>query len=638
MRRMLLSHAPIAAAVLLAATAILGLVAHRTAWAQTSAVEVLETQAIQSEAGGETRGRRRNQQNQQPASPRTAKADLERAAQDAASNFISQVEQLSFDIKLLLKLLLLFVILWMWVSATDWVNRDAQIYKLGHMKWNAIVFFPFAIVALLLVFLPLHSLIRAPIMFVVFLATWIPYVLVHNKGVEPHRTVLTGSWWRYVMASLASKVGLKVSADRKAEYEKGAPVELFAMGAEDVTTDNANLLSARNSPGYVLVKDLIVDMVRRRSERVLLDFTQQAVNVRLEIDGVWHNGEARDRESSDVMLAVMKTLANMGVKERRKKQRGQFGAKYEDHSFLCPVTSKGVATGEQVVVSLRGEQQHFDSYAALGMREGLQNQWSELMASDVGVLIFSTMPGGGLTTITNVSLEETDRLMRDFVAIEEVNHREAEIQNIEVHTFDASAGETPATLMPKLIRSYPNVYVCRDLVNIESARLLFNEVNDDRLVVTSIRAKDTAEALLRVLQMKVPAEEFVPVVKAVLYQRLIRTLCPDCKVGYTPPPDVLKKLGIPAGKVEQLFRPPKPEEIDKPCRSCQGMGYKGRTGIFELLVINDQIREILVKQPKLDLLKKAARASHQRLLQEEGIVLVAKGMTSIPELMRVLKQ
>jgi type II secretory ATPase GspE/PulE/Tfp pilus assembly ATPase PilB-like protein len=252
-------------------------------------------------------------------------------------------------------------------------------------------------------------------------------------------------------------------------------------------------------------------------------------------------------------------------------------------------------------------------------------------------VIFSTMPGGGLTTIVNVSLEETDRLMRDFVAIEDVHHREAEIQNIDVHTYDASAGETPATLMPKLIRAYPNVYVCRDLINLESAQLLFNEVKDERLIVTSIRAKDAAEALLRILQMKVPAKEFVTVVKAVLYQRLIRLLCTDCKVGYAPPPDVLKKMGIPAGKVEHLYRPPKAEEIEKPCLSCQGTGYRGRTGIFELLVVDDKIREILIKQPKLDLLKKAARASHQRLLQEEGVLLVAKGVTSIPELMRVLK-
>ena len=137
--------------------------------------------------------------------------------------------------------------------------------------------------------------------------------------------------------------------------------------------------------------------------------------------------------------------------------------------------------------------------------------------------------------------------------------------------------------------------------------------------------------------MKVSAKDFASVVKAVLYSRLIRLLCPDCKVGYTPPPETLKKLGIPPGKVEQLYRPPKGEELDKPCKACQGLGYQGRTAIFELLIVTDPMREILAKQPKLDLLKKAARASRQRSLQEEGVLLVAKGETSLPELMRVLK-
>ena len=126
--------------------------------------------------------------------------------------------------------------------------------------------------------------------------------------------------------------------------------------------------------------------------------------------------------------------------------------------------------------------------------------------------------------------------------------------------------------------------------------------------------------------------------KAVLYERLIRKLCPDCKVGYAPPAEVLKKLGIPPGKVEQLYRTPKPEEVDKPCKTCQALGYLGRTGLFELLVVTDQMREILIKQPKLELLKQAARAAHQRSLQEEGVLLVAQGITSLQELQRVLQQ
>jgi type II secretory ATPase GspE/PulE/Tfp pilus assembly ATPase PilB-like protein len=334
---------------------------------------------------------------------------------------------------------------------------------------------------------------------------------------------------------------------------------------------------------------------------------------------------------------VMKLLANLDPKERRKKQDGKFGAVYNTKKLMLPIACQGVANGERVVLSRlfdKGRPKHYDD---LGMREGIKQQWEEIMARDQGFVVFSAMPGGGLTTMTDVSIEETDRLMRDFFSIEEVNHREHEMQNVTVHTYDASKGESPATLMPGLVRLYPNVYICRDLVNAESGAALLKEVPDERLVITCMPARDAGEALLRLLQMKLPQQEFAATVTAVLYQRMIRKLCPDCKVGYTPPPDALKKLGIPPGKVQQLFRPPKPEEIEKPCQTCQQIGYVGRVGIFELLVVTDQMRQILATQPSLELLRKAARADNQRSLQEEGILLVAKGVTSLPELQRVLK-
>jgi type II secretory ATPase GspE/PulE/Tfp pilus assembly ATPase PilB-like protein len=449
--------------------------------------------------------------------------------------------------------------------------------------------------------------------------------------------VLTGSWWRFLTAGLLGKLGVKVATERQAEYQKGAPVELIAMGADDANLDNVNLLKARQSPGYLLLKDLIAEMVDRRAAKVLLDYGQQGVAVRHEIDGVWHAGEARDRESADVMLAVIKTLSNLSVNERKKKQAGQFAAKYLGKKHLCPVVSQGVPSGERVQVTLITDKSRLTTYESLGMRDALQKEWEEIMAADRGLVVFSALPGGGLTTLTDVSLEETDRLMRDFVAIESVQRREREIQNINVSTFDPAAGETAAGLLPKLIRTYPNVYILRDFSDVDAAKLLMEQIEDERLVVTAIPARDGAEALLRLLQLKIPQKLFAETVTAVLYQRLIRKLCPDCKVGYPPPPDVLKKLGIPAGKVQQFFRPPKPEEIEKPCETCRGIGYYGRTGVFELLKVNDPMRQLLVQQPQVDLLRKAARASHQRSLQEEGILLVARGVTSLPELMRALK-
>jgi len=608
------------------------------AWAQVGGLtELGAAQAIGNEidGAGTQNSKEKQEAGNEPQPEGPPAADVEG---QAANIFSLQAQALGFSILLILKLLLLFLVMLMWIAAGDWVNRDTQTYKLGWYKWNPILFFPFAFIVLAMFFLPVPMFIKLPILLVVFLSTWIPYVLVHNKNVEPHETVLTGPWWRYVLASLGSKVGIKVDAERKAEYEKGAPVQLLAMGAEDTNTNNANLLSARHSPGYLLAKDLIVEMKGKRCSRMLLDFTKQSVNVRHEIDGVWHGGEPRERESNDVMLAVIKTLANLNAKERKKKQSGKFGAKYKGKSYICPLVTQGVATGERVIVTLLGEKKQLFNYNDLGMREGLQQRWAEQMAAEQGLLVLATLPGDGLTTITNISVNETDRLMRDFAAIEDLNHPEDEIQNLKVTTYDSAAGESPATILPKLIRTYPNVYVCRDLVNVESAQLLIGEVRDEHLVITNIRARESTEALLRLLQMKIPAKDLASSVKAVLYQRLIRLLCPDCKVVYTPPGEVLRKLGIPSGKIEQLYRPPKGEEINKPCPTCQGLGYKGRTGVFELLLVTDQIRELLVKQPKLSLLKKAARASRQRSLQEEGILLVAKGITSVPELMRILKQ
>jgi type II secretory ATPase GspE/PulE/Tfp pilus assembly ATPase PilB-like protein len=542
------------------------------------------------------------------------------------------------------KLLTIWLLFLIWVRSGDWINQDTQIFDLGYGKWNVAIFFPFFAAVLLLAFPVMglgfsYFLLAAVILPICYLGAFVPYVVIRNKVVALHERVFTPSWFRYELAQAGKKIGLKIEAERRAEYEKGAAVELMTIAAEDERTNKANLLTARQSPGYLLVKELVAHMADHHADRTLLDYSQQGVMSRQMIDGVWHNSEPMERESGDVMLAVMKVLANLEMTERRKKQSGKFGAKYNGHSYVCPVVSQGVKTGEQVIVDLLGGQRAaFKTYESLGMRQKLADQWAEWMGQDRGLLIISGLPEGGITTLTDVSLMETDRLLRDFFSIEEDKHREREIENIEVVTYSAAQGQTPATILPALIRKYPNVYVLRDFSDVGTAKILIDEVKENRLVVTNVAAKDAPEALLRMLQMKVPHREFAKTVSAVLSTRLVRKLCDACKVAYEPTPDLAQKLGLPKGKVEALYRTPKPDEKDKPCKSCRGVGYFGRTGMFELLVANDGVREVLIKQPKIDLLRKAARAAGMRPFQEEGVLLVAKGVTSLAELQRVLKQ
>ena len=230
MIRVLLSKRLFVAGILLLALAI-----PSTVWAQAGVSQVLGGEAIRAEMRANDA---KNRKKKQPQANQNASNKSKKKQPGAASkNFAAKVSNADFQFAPLMKVLFLFVVLWMWVGAADWVSRDAQVFRLGYYKWNAIVFFPFFLVGTLLFFLPVGTIIRAPVLLAVFLTMWVPYVVVHNKNVQPHQTVLTGPWWRFALASVFGKVGIKVNAERKAEYEKGEDVEFFAMGSEDPNTN-----------------------------------------------------------------------------------------------------------------------------------------------------------------------------------------------------------------------------------------------------------------------------------------------------------------------------------------------------------------------------------------------------------------
>jgi type II secretory ATPase GspE/PulE/Tfp pilus assembly ATPase PilB-like protein len=307
------------------------------------------------------------------------------------------------------------------------------------------------------------------------------------------------------------------------------------------------------------------------------------------------------------------------------------------------LTCQGTQTGERVVVEFEVKGIHLATLDDLGMRAKMQEQLKEVLNRPKGLVILSAIPAGGLRTTTKVVLFGMDRFVREFVAVEDEANRYDEVENIAVTTYQGAAGQSPADVLPKIFRQQPNVIVVRDLVNAKTLKLLCEEIAaEGRLAVGTVRAKDCAEALLRIYAIeKAPIAEFRDQVTALLSQRLVRKLCDKCKEPYAPPAEVLKQLGLPADRVKAFFRPPTPKssEEDKKeiCRECGGVGYLGQTAIFELLVVEDLVRKTLAATPKLDALRLAARKAGMKTLQEEGVLLVVRGATSLPELMRVLK-
>lgn len=303
---------------------------------------------------------------------------------------------------------------------------------------------------------------------------------------------------------------------------------------------------------------------------------------------------------------------------------------------------QGTQGGERVIVEFEVKGVHLTTLDDIGMRTKMQEQFMEVLNRKRAFVILSALPAGGLRTTTKVVLATLDRFVREFAAVEDAGNRYDETENVPVTTYNRAAGQSPADVLVRVFRQQPNVIVVRDLVNAATVKMLSEEVaGEERVAIGTVRAKDSVEALLRVYAIeKAPIAEFREEVAAVLAQRLVRKLCDKCKEPYAPGAEVLKQLGLPADKVKAFYRPPTVKADDdrrEICRECGGVGYLGQTAIFELLVVDDLFRKTLARSPKLDVLRAAARKSGMKSLQEEGIYMVVRGATSLPELMRVLK-
>ena len=431
-------------------------------------------------------------------------------------------------------------------------------------------------------------------------------------------------------------------------HELLPPAVVSPMGAPDPQQNQGNLLAAKQSPIFPVACGVLAHCLSRRGERIMLDYTAQGVAVRFEIDSVWMNAEPMDRQTGDAVLAVYKKIANLNVQDRRSRQDGKFGLEFTGGKYICEFTSQGVPTGERVMIKVKTKKPKYDAIEQLGMREKMRQRLKQLLDSPPGFIIVSAPAGGGLTTLWNITLGLADRLVRDFVSMEDKGAKEDDIINVNPWYFNKSAGETPMTIMNSLLLKQPDAFVMPELTNAETVEALCEQVNNmERMVVARVVAKDVFEALQRVLAYKGPVPEFAKALTGILNMRLIRKLCDQCKQPFQPPPQLLQRLGIPPGRMQLLYQeykpPPEPPVDEKgrpieipPCAKCGGLGYHGRTGIFELLIVDEPFRQALTKQPNTDALRGVAKTSGHRSLQEEGILLVAQGVTSVQELQRVL--
>ena len=527
----------------------------------------------------------------------------------------------------------------LWVHTTNWVSIDCQEHKLQYIRWNPIIFGTFLGFYVLSWLLPWFWL-GFPLLLIAYIAPLATYVTYRNQQVSESERVMTRAHLRYWVATkIINKLGGKMEVEKKEPWEKG-DLDLIAVSGVDEREDRVRLMTARQSPVFNETRGFLSETLVRRSMAVMLDYGQETVDLRFLIDGVWHNDEPQTRETLDPVLETLKVLCGLKPEERRAKQKGIFATKYQKTTYEATLTAQGTSSGERVLIQFEDKKVSLETLEETGMRPQMQEKLIGILNGQQGMVLVSAMPASGLRSTTNLLLKKTDRFTREFMAIEDQKRPYEKIENVPVMPYqtgeNVEQGKGPHEVMVRAFRMVPSVLVMRDLIDGDCVRLLSEQASDEMVVLSTIRAKDCAEALLRVLALGTPPKPFAKAITAVVNQRLVRKLCDECKEAYAPTPQVLQQLGIPAGRVQAFYRPP--QEPEKICEKCNGVGYYGRTAVFEMMLINDDIRKLLAEGGKTDEIRQAARKAGMQNLQAEGIILVAKGITSLPELMRIMKQ
>lgn len=442
----------------------------------------------------------------------------------------------------------------------------------------------------------------------------------------------------------------KTSKRTQAPPQESLPPLKFIPAEDDVDVREAILQSVRPSAGYPSAVLLMADAVTKRADLVLMDFAANQVAVRYQVDGIWHTMPSLPRDTGDYLLATLKQLCSLDYRERRLKQNGKFTVEYMRQKHKCRFTSQGVPTGERVVMAIDRSKPPLENLEEIGMRPGMRKQLLEYLNNAGGLVLLSALPGDGLSTTWRAALQSTDRFLRDFFSVHEVSRGEPEIINVGEHTWDEAAGETMQSCLRSLLLREPNAIAFPEIGNGDDLTTMARLATEKQLtIVTRLHARHAAEAIVRALALKPDAKSFAEALQAVVCQRTIRKLCPDCRQGFRPNPAMLTQLGLPPERIQVLYRqfqPTKEDLVDErgqpvtlaPCETCSGLGFAERTGVFELLEITDEIRTVMKSQPTVAAMNEAVTRSGHVSLRDEGIIMVARGDTSLEELQRVLKK
>ncbi|MDD5011585.1 MAG: ATPase, T2SS/T4P/T4SS family [Phycisphaerae bacterium] len=510
-----------------------------------------------------------------------------------------------------------------WLPLLKWVNKDAAKVRTMVQKWTIAIFAAGA--AGLLVWLITPLFIIGLLMYLISVgATAIVYIIHRNSTVDIYQKIFTAEHIK----------SLFVNEEKQ--------VEKITKGLVFITANkNKAPVPDTKTPeffGYKTSQEFFDDAIWRRAEYVLLTPADQQYSVQYVIDGVVTKQPSRGREEIEYFIHYLKNLADLDIEEHRKPQVGKFTVQKDGNTFAWEVTTAGTTAGEQIKLKAIAEYS-FKMLPDLGLMPDQLEKLKSVAKSPAGVFLVTGPKKSGITTTFYALIRNHDPFLNNINTLEK--RPAGEVPNITQNVFSLS--DTGTTTYAKKFQSI--LRVGPDIVGVEHCeeknvgKLVCAAARDGKIVYATFEATSTVEAVGKWINFVADRNAAIDCITGISNQRLVRKLCAQCRQPYEPNKELLRKHNIPAEKITAFYKPGEPHhKRGKPvlCPHCQGTGFYGRTAIFETIIFDDQIKQLLKQAKSMNDIAGIFRRARMLYLQEQAIRKVAEGITSVNEVIQTL--
>ncbi|RMG72570.1 MAG: type II secretion system protein GspE [Nitrospirae bacterium] len=397
---------------------------------------------------------------------------------------------------------------------------------------------------------------------------------------------------------------------------------------EDVETETVEeagkLEDLAQEKGIIqLVNLLIENAVRDRASDIHIEPEETSVRVRYRIDGVLYEKEVIPARMKAAVTSRIKLLASMNIAERRLPQDGRIEGRFGDKEIDIRVSTVPTVYGESIVMRLLDREASFITLEELGFDETLLNLYSDLIKRPYGMILITGPTGSGKSTTLYASLDRINTPDKKIITVEEpVEYLMQGVNQINVRP---KIGLTFASGLRHIVRQDPDVIMVGEIRDLETASIAIHAALTGHLLFSTLHTNDAPSAITRLVDMGVEHYLVSSTLIGVMAQRLVRRICPHCKVQYKISDDIKKEFGF---DTDHLYH-------GEGCQHCSNTGYRGRIAIFELLIIGDEIREMITEKASSRELRERAIATGMRTLREDGLLKVKRGITTLDEVLRV---